>query len=137
MSHYQGRSLDEQQVASIVAALGNKRDRESDDADAATIAIKKPAKCENSEAASAITAAAVGMARFIEANEGGHFYAHGENKDKSNVLPMDATGLVFAPLELRPAPFFYYVDHSLEPDDDSLTPLTPAGRVPTFPASEF
>lgn len=51
--------------------------------------------------------------------------------------PMDATGLVFAQPELKPHPFFYYSDHSLEHDDDPLTPITAAGIVPTFPASEF
>ncbi|KAL7431580.1 hypothetical protein ACHAXH_005191 [Discostella pseudostelligera] len=48
--------------------------------------------------------------------------------------PMDATGLVFAQPELKPHPFFYYSDHSLEHDDDPLTPITAAGIVPTFPA---
>jgi hypothetical protein len=51
--------------------------------------------------------------------------------------PMDATGLVFANPELKPHPFFYYSDHSLEMDDDPLTPITPAGIVPTFPASKL
>ena len=51
--------------------------------------------------------------------------------------PMDATGLVFAQPELKPAPYFYYTDHSLEQDDDPLTPITAAGSVPTFPASEL
>ncbi|KAL3809545.1 hypothetical protein ACHAXA_005532 [Cyclostephanos tholiformis] len=50
--------------------------------------------------------------------------------------PMDATGLVFAQPELKPAPFFYYSDHSLELDDDPLMPITAVGSVPTFPASE-
>ncbi|KAL3808850.1 hypothetical protein ACHAXA_007029 [Cyclostephanos tholiformis] len=48
--------------------------------------------------------------------------------------PMDATGLVFAQPELKPAPFFYYSDHSLELDDDPLMPITAVGSVPTFPA---
>ena len=51
--------------------------------------------------------------------------------------PMDATGLVFAQPELKPAPYFYYSDHSLEEDDDPLMPITAVGSVPTFPASEF
>ncbi|EED93475.1 hypothetical protein THAPSDRAFT_22414 [Thalassiosira pseudonana CCMP1335] len=50
------------------------------------------------------------------------------------VEELDATGLVFAPPVLKPAPYFYYSDHSLEEDDDPLTPVTAAGRVPTFPA---
>ena len=36
--------------------------------------------------------------------------------------------------ELQPYPFFYYTDYSKEEDLDSLTPLTPPGRVPNFPA---
>jgi len=36
--------------------------------------------------------------------------------------------------DLKPHPFFYYVDHSKDKDPDSLTPLTPPGRVPNFPA---
>ncbi len=35
---------------------------------------------------------------------------------------------------LQPYPFFYYKDYSTKPDPDSLTPLTPPGRVPNFPA---
>jgi len=35
---------------------------------------------------------------------------------------------------LRPAPFFYYRDHSQEKDSDSLAPLTLPGRIPNFPA---
>jgi len=48
--------------------------------------------------------------------------------------PMDATGLVFAQPELKPPPYFYYSDHSLELDDDPLMPITSVGSVPTFPA---
>jgi hypothetical protein len=51
--------------------------------------------------------------------------------------PMDATGLVFAQPVLKPAPYFYYSDHSLEKDDNPLMPITAMGSVPTFPASEF
>lgn len=36
--------------------------------------------------------------------------------------------------ELQPYPFFYYEDFSMEKDPDPLTPLTPPGRVPNFPA---
>lgn len=36
--------------------------------------------------------------------------------------------------ELQPAPYFYYRDHSMDVDEDPLTPLTPPGRVPNFPA---
>jgi HSF-type DNA-binding len=36
--------------------------------------------------------------------------------------------------ELQPYPFFFYEDFSTEKDPDPLTPLTPPGRVPNFPA---
>jgi HSF-type DNA-binding len=36
--------------------------------------------------------------------------------------------------ELKPYPFFYYEDFSAHVDPDPLTPLTPPGRVPNFPA---
>ena len=36
--------------------------------------------------------------------------------------------------EIQPFPFFYYKDFSSETDPDPLTPLTPPGRVPNFPA---
>jgi hypothetical protein len=35
---------------------------------------------------------------------------------------------------LDPFPFYYYRDHSNDVDPDSLSPLTPPGRVPNFPA---
>lgn len=38
------------------------------------------------------------------------------------------------PGDLKPYPFYYYVDHSRDVDDDPMTPLTPPGRVPNFPA---
>ena len=65
--------------------------------------------------------------------------AAGKKKAKKNTdpPPTDATSLVFAPLVLKPAPFFYYTDHSREQDEDPLTPVTSAGSVPTFPASEY
>eukprot|EP00977_Amphora_coffeiformis_P019740 scaffold7415_cov170-Amphora_coffeaeformis.AAC.15 len=36
--------------------------------------------------------------------------------------------------DLQPYPYFHYRDFSTETDPDPLTPLTPPGRVPTFPA---
>jgi HSF-type DNA-binding len=36
--------------------------------------------------------------------------------------------------ELQPYPYFYYRDYSKEKDPDPLSPLTPPGRVPNFPA---
>lgn len=36
--------------------------------------------------------------------------------------------------EAQPAPFFGYVDHSLDEDPDPLSPLSPPLRTPSFPA---
>ena len=33
----------------------------------------------------------------------------------------------------RPAPFFFYTDHSHVVDDDPLTPVTPPNTLPAFP----
>ncbi|KAL3774633.1 hypothetical protein ACHAW5_009576 [Stephanodiscus triporus] len=60
-----------------------------------------------------------------------------KSKAKRKDPPMDATGLVFAQPELKPAPYFYYSDHSLDVDDDPLMPITAVGCVPTFPATEM
>jgi len=38
---------------------------------------------------------------------------------------------------LAPYPFFHYVDHSQGHDQDPLSPLTPPGRVPNFPAKMY
>ena len=34
--------------------------------------------------------------------------------------------------DLKPAPYFYYIDHSQDVDDDPLAPLSPALSVPNF-----
>lgn len=54
-------------------------------------------------------------------------------KGSSTSDDLDATAQVYS-AELRPAPYFYYRDHSTEADEDPLTPLTAAGHVPCFPA---
>jgi hypothetical protein len=51
-------------------------------------------------------------------------------KPASPVYSNESTALA------RP-PFFHYVDRSSEPDDDTLTPLVPMARVPTFPAKIY
>ena len=141
-SSYQGTSLEEREAASIVAALYSttarcKREREKDeDVAGATRFPKKSTQYENSEVVVDVAVAAVGVAKLNETEDSKE--GNDENpKAKPKSPPMDATGLVFAPVMLKPAPYFYYTDHSLEADDDPLTPLTTAGRIPTFPASEF
>jgi hypothetical protein len=51
-------------------------------------------------------------------------------KSASPVYSNESTALALPP-------FFHYVDRSSEPDDDTLTPLVPMARVPTFPAKIY
>ncbi len=131
MSSLQDRSLEEQEAASIVANLhgassgvmdedrtsvsGNKRSR--DDVDVVQVAggVKPPSSPAKKKAAK--------PSSFIKE-------ATAEDSDEE----MDATARVFAAPELKPAPYFYYSDHSLEEDPDPLIPITVSGHVPTFPA---
>ncbi|KAK1740293.1 heat shock factor family protein [Skeletonema marinoi] len=122
-SFLQGRSLEEQEAANIVANLhgagsgvmeedkrgvsGNKRSRDDDNGAMKQLAGKKAAKLSSSIKETTV-----------------------EDSDEE----MDATARVFAAPELKPAPYFYYSDHSLEEDPDPLTPITASGHVPTFPA---
>lgn len=97
-------SLEAQAAASIVVALGGKRDRSGDDSpDAAAGGLKgtKFARVEAPEAPQPM-----GPAPAVEPEAE----------------------------ELQPFPFFYYKDFSTTADPDPLSPLTPPGRVPNFPA---
>eukprot|EP00578_Thalassiosira_sp_NH16_P008397 CAMPEP_0181116562 /NCGR_PEP_ID=MMETSP1071-20121207/22023_1 /TAXON_ID=35127 /ORGANISM="Thalassiosira sp., Strain NH16" /LENGTH=558 /DNA_ID=CAMNT_0023200827 /DNA_START=163 /DNA_END=1839 /DNA_ORIENTATION=- len=123
---FQGRSLDEREAASIVAGLhstnntaarsrsrdGSSKKRGRDTFNAVSVEYQSKKKAKASAVKPKATAAAAARKE----------------------PPMDATGLVFAQPELKPAPYFYYTDHSLEQDDDPLTPIAAAGSVPTFPA---
>jgi len=132
-SFLQGRSLEEQEAANIVANLhgagsgvmeedkrgvsGNKRSRDDDNGAMKQLAggakpSSPPRKKKAAKLSSSIKEATV------------------EDSDEE----MDATARVFAAPELKPAPYFYYSDHSLEEDPDPLTPITASGHVPTFPA---
>ena len=152
MNFNSGRTPEDQEATSIVVALyasNNKREREQQDDSAARTTKQAKSLNGNTETADAIAAAAAGMARLSENERSETVYNHEDcgddavkkpakksKKDPADA-PLDATGVIFSNAELKPAPFFYYSDHSLEPDDDPLTPVTAAGRVPTFPASEF
>lgn len=113
------RSLEEQEAANIVANLhgagtvmeedklavsGNKRSRDEDETPSPNKKASKPS-----------------------------FIQEVTVKDAEDE-EMDATARVFAAPELKPAPYFYYSDHSLEEDPDPLIPITASGHVPTFPA---
>ena len=132
-SFLQGRSLEEQEAANIVANLhgagsgvmeedkrgvsGNKRSRDDDNGAMKQLAggakpSSPPRKKKAAKLSSSIKETTV------------------EDSDEE----MDATARVFAAPELKPAPYFYYSDHSLEEDPDPLTPITASGHVPTFPA---
>lgn len=104
-------NADEQIAASVVASLSGKRDRE-DSADAAG-GVKKVRD----------------DADIVPAAPPAEEVAH--PAPPPNQLPAPEDDLED---ELMPAPFYYYKDFSNVNDPDSLTPLTPPGRVPNFPA---
>lgn len=129
------RSSEEQEAASIVANLhvngsssgmeeekassaGNKRSLGDVEADAA---LKQPAAEKVSAKSKSSKKAKKSESSSIE-------------KALESVEEMDATARVFLAPELKPAPYFYYSDHSLEEDPDPLIPITVSGHVPTFPA---
>ena len=99
-------------------------------------------------AATSITTHHAGSRRELEEPSKVHFSNDGEalsidapgtaHKSKKKAPPrmneLDPTGLVFAQSVVRPAPYFYYTDHSLDEDEDPFTPITAAGHVPCFPA---
>jgi len=109
-----GFSFDEQAAASAVAALGGKRDR--DDSPDAAGGVKKSRADDH-----------VVVGTVVEGQA---------------IAPVAAMGPVPPPAQaqgaqqpqLQPFPYFYYRDFSKEVDPDPLTPLTPPGRVPNFPA---
>lgn len=106
-------SLEERAVASAVAALGgswNKRDRE-DSPDAAGGTVKKIKTSDPMEEAPIAPAAPAAL---------------GPERPPAEPERVEE--------EPKPYPFFHYKDFSKEIDPDPLTPLTPPGRVPNFPA---
>lgn len=131
MSSLQERSLEEQEAANIVANLhgagsgvmdedrnsvsGNKRSRDDDDVVQMAGGVKPASSPAKKKAAKSSS--------FVKE-------ATADDSDEE----MDATARVFAAPELKPAPYFYYSDHSLEEDPDPLIPITASGHVPTFPA---
>jgi len=110
-------SRDEQLAASVVAGLSapeSKRALDSPDNAAGGACSKKPRAAE--EESTAVAAPPVEQVVVVPA-------APANNEQQPQ--PQQ---------ELQPYPFYYYVDHSQKPDPDSLTPLTPPGRVPSFVA---
>jgi hypothetical protein len=105
-------NAEEQIAASVVASLSGKRDRE-DSADAAG-GVKKAREIDEEPVPVAIDAPVQDAADVPRP-----------------VPPAPADELED---ELMPPPFYYYKDFSTMSDPDSLTPLTPPGRVPNFPA---
>jgi hypothetical protein len=108
MFDLESHSLDEQAAASVVAMLGTKRGRE-ESADAADVAGGGEPECNRAKIARVDTA-------------------------PTSTVPAVARQAVSNAPTLQPAPYFYYKDYSEVPDPDPLSPLTPPGRVPNFPA---
>jgi hypothetical protein len=99
-------SAAEQEAVSAVASLAGKRNRSEDSPDAAGgFKVGKVARQEP------IAPVAMGPP-----------------------LPPPAQAVPAPVVEPAPYPFFHYKDYSTKPDPDELTPLTPPGRVPNFPA---
>ena len=111
-------NVDEQIAASVVASLSGKRDRE-DSADAAG-GVKKVRDDTGTDTILPAPQAEVEVAVAVR-----------PAPPPPNPPPAPEDDLED---ELMPAPFFYYKDFSNVSDPDSLTPLTPPGRVPNFPA---
>jgi hypothetical protein len=100
-------SAAEQDAVSAVASLAGKRDRNGDSPDAAGgFKVGKVARIE-----AIAPAAAMGP-----------------------LPPPPAPAASAIVVDPEPYPFFHYKDYSTKPDPDALTPLTPPGRVPNFPA---
>ena len=55
----------------------------------------------------------------------------GEPEKLKQLRPLASQG---AGPDLKPPPFFYYIDHSQERDTDPPTLLTESGQIPSFPA---
>jgi len=112
-------SLEEQAAASVVAALSGKRARDGADA-AGGFNPNKFARV------------APALMQFLpQLPEPANFVRiplPGDNISES----MDSADIQLP--ELQAAPYYFYKDFSQDMDPDPLTPLTPPGRVPNFPA---
>ena len=111
----------EEQAAASAMSLFSKRGREGDDNSADAAGGMRPAKLSRPEDYVPPVAAPVVVAAPSAA--------------AAAAAPVQQpTSKCSTARELKPAPYFYYRDYSMEVDDDPLTPLTPPGRVPNFPA---
>ena len=113
--------LEDHAAASMVAALGSKRSRDEDSPDAAGgFNPEKIARLEQQLLVEdnnnpVVAGPPLPLAAAVDADA-------------------DADDSAIVNAALKPYPFFLYSDFSNEKDPDPLTPLTPPGRVPNFPA---
>ena len=115
-------SLEEQAAASAVASLSGKRSRDGADAAGGFIATKM--------------ARVDALIHFSEMPAILHMPAIPQIPTLPGFSVTESTAdseLKHVP-KLQAAPFFFYNDFSRDVDPDPLTPLTPPGRVPNFPA---
>ena len=149
MSSFPGRSMDEHEAASIVAGMHSSSSKNTTGEDvpkkvraARKKRIRSSESNTESKRASSSSAASAKKKSPPIATTAAASAAKKTKKEPTKLPPepeeeMDATAMVFLAPTLKPAPYFYYSDHSLEGDDDPLTPIIAAGSVPTFPASEY
>lgn len=103
----------------------------------------EPLSAAEQDAVSAVASLAGKRSRNYDSPDAAGGFKVGKVPRQEPVAPAAAMGPVPPPpapaasaivVDPEPYPFFHYKDYSTKPDPDALTPLTPPGRVPNFPA---
>lgn len=118
-----GLSEAEREAASVVAGLSGKHGRGEDPDAAAGGSVAKRSRVEEMDPLLVAAGDAEPVPVVVAQPQQMH-----QMQQQRPPQPQPNQG------DLQPYPFFYYKDYSTKPDPDSLTPLTPPGRVPNFPA---
>ena len=123
-------SLEEHAAASAVAALSGKRRRDGADDAAGGFHVYKVARADSPVImhVAAMPSPAVPHMQMPAVMAGPPAPPDDSAASQSESITIKSVH------KLQAAPFFYYRDYSRELDPDHLTPLTPPGRVPNFPA---
>jgi len=143
--HHINVGNDEESAALVMATLGNSGKRKMDHPDAAAggAGLLLPSSNKVPRAGEGDFDDAFEPIPFRDSAHHHFQLDHHQQQQQQQQQPQPSssneTGAVAATAdgkagELKPYPYFYYIDYSQEPDKDSLTPLTPPGRVPNFPS---